>query len=331
MFSFCGRTIRGVAVVMMTMVGCELVHAQCDVSITISNMTTAISSNKLGMQMNPCKDSRLFLDHQTIIIPHYIDYYVNCHPPKLIADANVIYHQEYNRDTLVYTNWNTGYYHYEEDNADGSVFTEATAEYDSNGNLYDPDGLNPLSNIYFGIIYYLSPLTNASSCTPTFQQSLTTGAYSDAYGYWTFKYEYDEKLFTEYTDDLLLQHTIDGMGPYPTTWSYGPASAYWSLTSTNPTDDNFHHYGSAGKMQYVFYIPACTAKQTYLIKWQEITTYPETGKRPSVRKMHEQVTADANSGVSSSIYEIKVPSQPSKISVAHWRAKVVSSIPAGGN
>jgi RHS repeat-associated protein len=123
----------------------------------------------------------------------------------------------------------------------------------------------------------------------------------------------------EYTDPMLSEDIRSLMSAYPD-WSAGAASAYFSLDET-------HIYGAGARMKYRFKIPDTDKDETYLISWDELTTYANGSVSTNAMAEEVEGTGDPEVPVYSSEHEVDVPSIPSIVTVENV---VVSIVPPSG-
>jgi hypothetical protein len=152
--------------------------------------------------------------------------------------------------------------------------------------------------------------TTASPCTATTSGNNWSYTYSLNFGTdWVIVNAQANDTFTLstlYTDPMLRGYMLAAIPAYPAAWATNVnSSAYYHLTSDHLT-------ANGGRMKYRFHVTDCVADPnvSYLIKWDEVTTYDDPTIPSSIKHMKERVpgTADPINGVYSSEHEVAVPS-----------------------
>jgi len=134
-------------------------------------------------------------------------------------------------------------------------------------------------------------------------------------------------LSSEYTDAMLQADVIALMPAYPN-WSGdidGANSAFFHW------GDATHESCSGGKMKYRLHVTDCVAKETYLVKWDEITAY-DGSTNLSISHLKEKVagSGDPTTGVYTSEHEVPMPTTPGSIYEGNATVKVVPKSNGGG-
>jgi hypothetical protein len=120
-------------------------------------------------------------------------------------------------------------------------------------------------------------------------------------------------LSDEFTDGLLRSKAISSILDYPSTWTTNYAASFGAASYILDTS---HIYASVARMKYHFHVTDCQLHTSYLVTWDEVTTYPD-GTAPSVNHMQEEVegNGDPVGGVYTSDHVRDVPGTPSTITV----------------
>ena len=112
-----------------------------------------------------------------------------------------------------------------------------------------------------------------------------------------------------YTDDSLRSDIIGMLGPLPDLlFGSPPCQAWWQI------DSIFHACGSASEMEYTVGVLSSVINVSYLVQWNEVTTYPD-GSSTSVPKYEYVVgTGDPINPAFGAIHVVAVPTVLSVIS-----------------
>jgi hypothetical protein len=161
--------------------------------------------------------------------------------------------------------------------------------------------------------------TTSSQTTPVVLTSSTSGSLNNSTNFsacagstseatiWSLKETSTTTLSHEYTDNMLINNMKSAVNSsfsaaqWMTNYADSFGSAFYDLSSD-------HASVSGGKMQYYFHISDCQPNTSYLVTWDQVTTYTD-GSANSVQHMQEDVegSGDPVNGVDSSTYTVDVP------------------------
>jgi hypothetical protein len=183
------------------------------------------------------------------------------------------------------------------------------------------NNINPYLSYDFGLFHTVHQCTSTVS-EDTYDSGVVTTTCPP--GTWQHYIDTTTTLETEYTDDMLVADIKkDSMPAYPG-WTLGSGTAFLKFM------DGSHICASAGKMQYRVKIPHSAKGVTYLIVWNELTTYYPTGV-PSYVLKHDQITGtgDPVNPAIGPIHTVNVPRVLSTIQETPPIATIVSAILPG--
>lgn len=136
------------------------------------------------------------------------------------------------------------------------------------------------------------------------------------------------KLCSEYTDSMLRGDMISLLpAAYPTDWTVSGNSC--GSASYNLTSDHFT--ASGGKFKYRVHIIPCVLNEKYLVEWDEVTAYANSGQPPSIKHMKEKVTGNGDpNGLYTSEREVGVPAAECTIDEENLQVTLDPSGSGGG-
>jgi hypothetical protein len=152
-------------------------------------------------------------------------------------------------------------------------------------------------------------LTSQTLCTAGF------GAYGE--GSWSSKQTETTILTSEFTDPMLRGKMMSLIPATFGGWMNATgafASAFYSL--------DINHFNASGlRSQYYFHITDCQPHTSYIILWDEVTTYADGGQPPLVKHLSEEVESNGDpvAGTDSSMHTAEVPVSPSVVTEENIR------------
>jgi hypothetical protein len=164
-----------------------------------------------------------------------------------------------------------------------------------------------------------SQTTTYSPCAPTSAATHQSGSYTSSgsvgldfiFEHITLDGKQTTNISKLYTDEMLREYLIKAIPAYPSDWATNiNSSAYYHLNS-------LHSHADGARMKYRFHVTDCvpSSNVSYLVEWDEVTTYDDSTVPASIVHMKERIpgSADPVNGVYGSEHEADVPLQPCNI------------------
>lgn len=202
----------------------------------------------------------------------------------------------------------------------GSITNATTGEWDAGGGEANYEAYQAPNDYGYS--------TNITICSSAVSGDTTSGSMtSDQQETGSYTESSLTGLSNPYTDKMLRNKMMGELPAYPSDWNGGDASFDMSFD---------HSYCSGSQMQYCFFLcNQYVEGHTYLIQWQEVTTYPAdcvsgTNPPPSIQVLSENVTYNGGqTGMYTPIRSVPVPGTPCWIDEINPSATETTSSPPG--